>query len=256
MLRVNKNKPCPICQKNDWCLFSENGQLAISARITEGSVQRCGDAGYLHFLEPDKKPTGKPIKRYFPEPHLFRDFTDTSAAFEAAITDGQITELSKSLGVSVNSLRRLHVGWDESAYTFPMRDEKLKIIGIRRRFMDGRKFAVKGSTNSLFIPDGLSKVGELFICEGPTDTAAGLDLGFDSIGRPNCNSRIDMTCKFARGRKVTIIADRDKPGIKGAKKLARKLIKKCPEVLIIVPPEGISDLREWVKKGFNKRSKK
>ncbi len=256
MIRVSKNNPCPICEKPDWCLHSKNGELAICARVSEGSVQRCGDAGYLHFLKPGSKPTGRPYKRYFPEPHLQRDFTETSAAFETAITAGQITELSRSLGVSETSLRRLHVGWDGEAYTFPMRNEKLKIIGVRRRFMDGRKFAVKGSTNALFIPDGLSDRGELFITEGPTDCAAGLDLGFDSIGRPNCDSRIDMTVKYARGRKITIVCDRDAPGIKGAKKLARKLIKHCLEVMILMPPEGIKDLREWVKKGFNNRSKK
>ena len=249
LLRVNKENRCRICEKPDWCTYSDDGQIAICARVSDGAKKRVGDAGWLHILEPGSKPTGRPIRRY--EPHLFRDFTDTNAAFEAAITDGQITELSRSLGVSVKSLRRLNIGWDGEAYTFPMRSEKRKIIGVRRRFMDGRKFAVRGSTNALFIADGLSEAGELFICEGPTDCAAALDLGFDAIGRPNCDSRIDMTVQFAKGRKVTVVSDRDKPGIEGAKKLARRLIKHCPEVMIMVPPEGIKDLRQWKNSGFS-----
>ena len=249
MLRVSKSHPCAICQKPDWCMYSEDGQVAVCARISEGAKKKCGDAGWLHILVPGTKPTGKPIKRYVPEP--VKDFTAEAVSYQAAISDKQIEELALSLDVSIDSLERLCVGWDGESWTFPMRNENLKIIGIRRRFPNGKKLSVKCSSNALFVPDGLSNVGDLIITEGESDCAAALDLNFDAIGRPNCNSRIDMTCKFARGRKVTIIADRDRAGVKGAKKLARKLIKHCPEVMIIVPPLGIKDLREWVKKGFN-----
>ncbi|MBW8015450.1 MAG: toprim domain-containing protein [Planctomycetes bacterium] len=249
MLRVTKTHPCPVCQRPDWCLYSADGLAVICQRIQEGSTRRCGDAGFLHFIDPASKPTGKPIRRYVPEP--VKDFTTVSAGYQAAITAELIERLALSLDVSIDSLERLCVGWDGESWTFPMRDANRKIIGIRRRFPNGRKFAVKRSTNGLFIPDGLSNVGDLIITEGESDCAAGLDLNFDAIGRPNCNSRIDMTVKFAKGRKITIISDRDRPGIKGAKKLARKLIKHCPAVMIMVPPEGVKDLREWVQKGFN-----
>ena len=42
--------PCPVCGKPDWCLVAEDGSAAICARIEEGSVKRCGDAGWLHIL--------------------------------------------------------------------------------------------------------------------------------------------------------------------------------------------------------------
>jgi hypothetical protein len=126
-----------------------------------------------------------------------------------------------------------------------MRDENCKIIGIRRRFGDGHKRAITGSRNGLFIPAGLSKDKPLFICEGPTDTAAALDLGFEAIGRPNCDSKIDMTVRFARGRRIMIVCDNDPPGREGAKKLAGELIKCCPAVKIIAPPAEGMDLRQW-----------
>jgi len=66
-----------------------------------------------------------------------------------------------------------------------------KIIGIRRRLPNGRKISLTSSKTGLFIPADLSPEGLLLICEGPTDTAAALDLGFAAIGRPNCNSCVD-----------------------------------------------------------------
>ena len=144
------------------------------------------------------------------------------------------------------------MGFDGHAYTFPMRDENRKIIGVRRRFDDGRKLSIKDSTNALFFPDGLSDSDKLIICEGPTDCAAALDMGFDAIGRPNCDSKIEMTAKFVQGRMVTIVADNDLPGVTGAKKLARRLIECCPEVKIIAPPAGIKDLRQWKQQGLSK----
>ena len=50
MPRVSKSNLCPICDKPDWCLAASDGSAAICARIDEGSVKKCGDAGYLHIL--------------------------------------------------------------------------------------------------------------------------------------------------------------------------------------------------------------
>lgn len=249
MLRVTRSNPCKVCERPDWCMYSEDGQAAICARVSEGAKKRCGEAGWLHILKEGSRPDGKAIKRYIPKP--VRDFSDECEAFKAAIADWQIKILAGSLSVSSESLNRLSVGFDREAYTFPMMDENLRIIGIRRRFDDGRKLALAGSSNGLFIPYGLDEDKTLVICEGPTDTAAALDLGFEGIGRPNCDSKIEMTVRFARGRnKVVIVCDNDTPGRDGAKKLAEELVKCCPEVKIISPPPGIKDLREWKQKRY------
>src|SRR5262245_65492992 len=46
--RVNRELPCPVCGKSDWCIVAADGTAAICPR-TE-SQKRCGDAGYLHRL--------------------------------------------------------------------------------------------------------------------------------------------------------------------------------------------------------------
>lgn len=252
MKRVNKTNPCPICNKPDWCLISDDA--AICARVSEGSKKRCGDAGWLHYLRPDEQQKAKFVIRDIPQKGPKPDFEKLVKDFQKRLSTRQLRWLASSLDVSVKSLQRLGVGWDGSAFSFPMFDEKRNIIGIRRRYGSGQKFAIKGSSNGLFIPEGLTGRGALIICEGPTDCAAGLDFGFDAIGRPNCDSRIEMTARFARGRKVTIIADNDLPGVEGAKKLSRRLIACCPDVKIIVPPIGIKDLRQWKSKGLTWRA--
>jgi len=50
MQRVNRQRPCPVCGKPDWCLVAPDKSAAICARIEESSVKRCGDAGWLHIL--------------------------------------------------------------------------------------------------------------------------------------------------------------------------------------------------------------
>ena len=253
MLRVNQSHQCPVCQRPDWCLYSEDGSAAICARISEGSKKRAGDAGYLHILKADdRRPKAVYRKNRSKEKRTKSpDFKVLAKQFQGRISRRQIAMLGASLGVSAASLVRLGVGWDKEAFCFPMRNERMRIIGIRRRLGNGRKLCVTGSQNGLFIPSGLSNDKPLMVCEGPTDTAAGLDLGFEAIGRPNCDSKIEMTVKFASGRKVVIICDNDAPGRDGAKKLAKRLIGHCPAVKIICPPVAGMDLREWKLKGFD-----
>jgi hypothetical protein len=111
--------------------------------------------------------------------------TDTAKRCHAAISAAQRQALAGSLGVSVDALRRLRVGWlvGMSAYTFPMRDPDGRVIGIRTRHSDGAKRAVTGSTNGLFTPADLAGAGPLLIVEGPTDTAA-LSRGTQSVIMP------------------------------------------------------------------------
>ena len=45
---MNRELPCPVCGKFDWCLVAADKTAAICPR-TE-SPKRCGDAGYLHRL--------------------------------------------------------------------------------------------------------------------------------------------------------------------------------------------------------------
>ena len=257
MQRVDKKDPCPICGRPDWCLVAKDGSAAICARIEDGSVKKCGDAGWLHVLRdnvhnvPNVHRGVATRRRLVQNAPLHQedvhDFSLLTERYRRQLGPQKLKTLAISLGVSEESLMRLTVGWDGAAYTFPMSGSQMHIIGIRRRSPTDFKCSVPDSRTGLFIPSGFSADVPLVIVEGESDLAAALDLDLNAIGRPNCNSKVEMTVKLARGREEAIvIADNDEPGIKGAERLAEVLALYCRSVKIVHPPDGIKDLRQWL----------
>ena len=89
-----------------------------------------------------------------------------------------------------------------------------------------------------------SRSRTLFVCEGPTDTAAAVELGLFAIGRPNCccgGTEIKVFARRQAVSRVVVISDNDKPGLDGARKVGGEL--KLP-FAVYVPPA--KDLREFV----------
>jgi len=253
MKRVTKKNLCPICNKPDWCLAAEDGSAAICQRIEQGSVKRCGDAGWLHLLK-DRHDSHKRhtiISRISIDFGNRKNFKKLAELYKQQLTKDRLFWLSKRLNLSAESLIKLNVGWDGNAFTFPMSNVDGRVIGIRRRFPNGAKVSVKGSKTGLFIPTDLSHENVLLICEGPSDTAAALDLGFSAIGRPNCNSLIKMTASAVKGHKdIVIVGDNDLAGKTGAERLAKYLALRCSTVRIIYPSDRIKDLRDWLRAGL------
>ena len=166
--------------------------------------------------------------------------------------------LSDRLGLPMETLRRLRVGWSESyrATTWPMVNDAGRVLGIRLRSMTtGDKWSIRGGRAGLFVPVGLSeRADRLFIAEGPTDTAALLSLGVDAIGRPSCHGAVSITAKLVaqlRPAECVIVADRDEhgAGMRGAESLAVALVTVCRSVRIILPPVGSNDARDWITGG-------
>lgn len=254
-IRVKRAQPCPICEKPDWCSVSEDGQIVCCMR-TE-SAKECKSGGWFHTLgEPVKyKPS---IKKHQAKP--VRDFAKATGEYVDNLTSCEV--LANSLGVSIRSLERLDIGWNGKQYTFPMRDGREQIIGIRIRGSRG-KWAVKGSRNGIFWPERIYSGSDwpLVICEGATDCAALLDLGFDAIGRPSCLGGVDYISEFLKGRRrdVIIMADKDAPkkrpdgsvwfpGQEGAMRLAKKILPIVRSVRVVKPPSH-KDVREWYNAG-------
>jgi len=177
------------------------------------------------------------------------DFAKLTERYQVAASTDGVSRLADELGVSPQSLQRLRIGWDGAAWTFPMQDAAGTVTGIRRRFPNGRKLSVKGSCEGLFVPDGIGRSEQLMVCEGPTDTAAMLTLGFNAVGRPSCRGGVPLLATFCKCIAVVIVADRDQPGKSGAEYLARRLLLVCPSVKVISPPHGVADARDWVRGG-------
>jgi len=77
----------------------------------------------------------------------------------AKTTTKKFEELAYTLGVSVKSLQELEVAWSEpdGCWLFPERDHQKRIIGLLRRFPDGKKRNVSGGKRGLYIPKRLTK---------------------------------------------------------------------------------------------------
>lgn len=178
-----------------------------------------------------------------------------------------IERLADNLGVSrwslVNlgfcwvpgNLIRQHMDWHgNGSWGIPMRNGAGVPVGIRLRTESGKKIAIRGSREGIFIPNtGYSKT--IYMVEGPTDLAAALTLGLWGIGRPTCRGGIAHT-QVAINRlgiqRVINIGDNDlpkwenekSPGIEGAKTLAQEL--QVPVVSMLLPTK---DLRQFVIDG-------
>lgn len=253
--RASRGHPCPICEKHDWCLIAQDGSAAICQRIESSKVvQRPGRdrAGWLHVIRRTsgdyaftRRLIGKPAD---PPPRDWREFAERC---ESALQPARLARLSDSLGVSAGSLESLGIGWAQShlSFSFPMLDTEGRIVGIRLRRPNGFKFAVTGSKQGLFYASLADQI--TLICEGPTDTAAAMDLGFQAVGRPSCNGGMDMLLAVLKTMKAPIVvaADADKPGQAGAKALARRLLRDHFDVRLLTPP--VKDLREWKRQGVS-----
>lgn len=259
-LRVGHGLECPICTderrarrggrvEQSWCMVASDRTAVICPRVP--SDRYLGSAGWLHVLV--ERPTRlakllpppihrKPTRMKYPPrdwPQLHSDYMQNLEHYRPG-----------SLGISVATCDRLGIGiMDDLTRTIPMRNEKLDIIGIRTRHPDGSKRAIGGSKQGLFIPLKLAGKGPLLICEGPTDTGAALDLGFDALGRPSCRGCEEMTRLYVSKRDVVIIADNDGPGQEGAHRLAIKLFYTAKTVRIVRPFKG-KDMRDWTASGL------
>ena len=160
MIRVSKKRPCPICGKPDWCLTAPDGSAAICPRIAEGSVKLCGEAGFLHVLRDHPCWRDRPKVRTIrtaPPDRAGPDLGPLAAECAAAIHTTELQEFAEELGLTIESLVRLRIGWvrEFRAWSFPMHSVDMNVRGIRLRSWTGRKWAIKGGREGLFIPTGL-----------------------------------------------------------------------------------------------------
>ena len=263
-VRLRRTERCVICGHLGWCTRSADGTAVNCARTpspkpirnkTTGEIN-----GYLH------RPHGGPLPQVEakpPVPRLSRGALLRMAEHHrTAVSPARLARHAASLGVSVENLRRLRIGWDadHSAWSFPMVGvEGGPPLGFRLRRDNGRKFAIEGGTEGLFIPDGIVANGALVIVEGPTSLAALLDLGVNAIGRPSCNGGVVLLKRFIEANDydtVIVLADRDewkkrrdgstfRPGPDGGRALARELRAR----LVMCPV--VKDARDWKAAGAN-----
>jgi hypothetical protein len=244
-------------------VVSADGAVALCQRVE--STKRCGEAGWLHRLREDPwQPACRVVRRkvILTTPDAPRaGLTQLAARFRAAVDADHLQRLALALGLSVDSLNRLAIGWssDHEAWSFPMTDPGGNVRGIRVRRPNGFKFSVTGGKEGLFLPAGTEADSSLLlVCEGPTDAAALLEMGFANVvGRPSCTGGNKLLVDLVRkGRppEVVVVSDGDEPGRRGADNLASVLVAYVPAVRVIAPPAGVKDARDWFRAGATREA--
>ena len=190
MIPVTTERPCPVCDKPDWCLVATDGTTCICQRVEAGGKKKCGDAGWLHVLldrprssdppRTTKRAKGKSAPAATDWPALAERY---ARAFDA---DGR-NRLAVSLGLPEGALDTWPVGLraddpHRACTTWPEADAAGRITGINRRWNAGTGPLVNGErSDKRFLPGGkrgltlptgwCGRPGPVFVVEGPTDAA-------------------------------------------------------------------------------------
>ena len=251
--RAGGKLECPICGKKDWCLVSSDKTAAICPRIEAGSKKYIEGSGYLHILKESDK--SWPVQSYrFELPSHNVIMADIAKKYMIKSGDRRLARLSDLLGIEEEALTSHWIGYSGSkkGFTFPMFRAKFQVLGIRIRQDGGKKFAVKGSKEGLFIPREFYKDKRpVVVCEGPTDAACCTSFDFRTVGRPSCLGGQKLLVELLEDEHVCILADSDGPGQTGAQKLAEALFRKSKSVSVATPPA--KDLREWKNQGCQRQ---
>ena len=240
--RVTKSNPCPVCKKPDWCRVFADG-WAECMRVQSDRAAKSG--GWLHWQGQLPNAASPPLPPRVAVPTI--NPTKLHRDWLAATTPSTLAFFAQELGLSVAALTAAGAAWaaPHAAWAFPMRDGHGNILGIRLRNEHG-KFAVRGSKQGIFIANVPSQP-TLFVCEGPTDTAAAVELGLFAVGRPNCccgGSDIKIFARLHQCHRVVVVSDNDKPGLDGARKVGGEI---GLPFAVVVPPA--KDLREFLNLG-------
>jgi putative DNA primase/helicase len=93
----------------------------------------------------------------------------------------------------------------------------------------------------------------VLVVEGQSDTAAAHDLGFGGVGKPSATGGMSFLADLLVGRDVVVIGENDAgTGRLGMEKTYETLKSKCKSVVKLLPPDGIKDLRAWVRSGLDR----
>jgi hypothetical protein len=218
-------------------------------RIADGGREKTfkdGSVGYVHRLGSGTiavAPVNGTQRRTEPKPTI--NASKLMAGFDPR---WGIPQLAKDLGVSEDSLHDIGCRWTSEyrAFAFPMVNGYGEAVGIRLRATDGRKWAVTGSRQGIFL-SSREAPKRAYVTEGPTDLAAALTMGLWAVGRPHCAGGIEdikLTFKRHSVMEAVILSDNDAPGRLGATMLRNHL--KIPTALLVLP---CKDIREMLCRG-------
>ena len=263
--RVSKSHPCPICGKPDNCSISIDGNAVWCGRI-ESPKQNSGGQ-WFHKLSDENRPASfvHPSHKRKEKPKR-TDWPEVSQAL-ASCDPGRIDQLATRLIVPQWALSELGCGWGSiddwkthqvnastDAYSMPERSADGVVIGINRRFPNGKKIHAQGGSRGLTFAADWSTLQPITLCvEGFSCTSAAVAMGLSVVGRPGAAAGADHLVELFREHdgQIVIVAERDENGAgeRGAISISKRLSDELGRVIHwSFPPESAQDTRSWLNK--------
>jgi len=89
------------------------------------------------------------------------------------------------------------------------------------------------------------------IVEGASDVAAAWDIGLTAIGRPSSAGCLSLIPPLIAGRSVVVLGENDAgAGKEGMEQTFEILRPHAKQIVKVMPPEGVKDLRQWAEQGL------
>lgn len=254
--RVTPSRKCPICGDHHWCVIGPG--YVYCCRVADGS-DKYVESFSAHRHRSGDGPGVRKARIETPRKEPDINPTKLQAWYQQSLTHDKLVRLCGQLKLPEWSLQAMEVGWspEHKKYSFPMADWCVRKTGFRLRSLRANKTSVYGSTSGLFIPLTYERSKRLWLCEGPTDTAALVSIGLNVIGRPSAKDGHDHIVRFVEPKcEVVILCDNPEGedgdggvGLEGAERTAQSLRLRKHPVTIIHPPDEIKDARAWVNAG-------
>ena len=223
--RVSRNERCPVCDGPDNCCVSVDGSAVWCGRIQSGSVRQNAGGQFLHRLVDNRHwPADAPPVQRNPtwpastgRPSIPKDWGEMAKEFaEHPQAVERRQELAERLAVDRSGLDRICAGWSShySCWTIPERDSNGNVIGLVRRYRDGRKRQWTGGSRGLtYVDDWQIDPGPVFLVEGASDVAACLSHGLCVVGRPSNVGGVGLLIELLRGlpieRQLIVVGEND-----------------------------------------------
>jgi hypothetical protein len=133
------------------------------------------------------------------------------------------------------------------------RNAQGEVIGTARRLGNGEKHFLPGGKRGLICVwpidsyAGTSAGHPLLICEGASDTAAAMSMGFDAVGVPMAGQCADWVAEVVGTDRpyVVIVEDSGDAGKRNTAALVAALRPFCKQLKVLRMPEGVKDFRAW-----------
>lgn len=238
--RIKKNSPCPVCGRVKYCMVNDNGSAVLCTK--EPNTHPVGEAGWLHVLDPKQNLDYRPT-----------EFEKLFVRYRQNVIAGMAQIIAEQLGVTVASVERLGVGFYplENAWVWSETDDQGRVIGLLKRYHNGKKVMVKGSERGLIYQYPLPKTNKpILVVEGASDVLAAMDMGYVGVGRPSADGGGKFLSALLKGHDVIIVGENDDgAGVRGMEKMFQVLKSSCKSVRKVLPPAGKKDLRSWHPSG-------